>query len=286
MIRFAALACAALLAAGAAHAQPVDGRLKKILDAKSISIAYRADAMPFSFMDGDKQVVGYSIDLCTAVVKSIERKYKVKGELKIKWVPVTTQNRFEAIARGSADMECSSSTVTLSRMRQVDFSSFIFIESTGVVVRSASNTRVFDDLGGKRIAVVTGTTNERAVQSELKRRGLSATVIPFKTREEGFAAVEAGQADAFANDKLLLVGASAKAKEPGSLVMLADDLSFEPYAIALPRGDANLRLAVNAAIAEVYQGEAIVRIYGRWFGSFGKPTGLLEALYVFGSIPE
>jgi ABC-type amino acid transport substrate-binding protein len=280
---------AALLAASfalAVQAQPTEGRLKKILGTKSIAIAYRADAMPFSFVDTDKQVTGYSVDLCTAVVRSIERQYKVQGGLNIKWVPVTTQTRFQAIASGKADLECSSSTVTLSRMREVDFSSHIFLESTGVVVRTVSNARVFDDLGGKRIAVVAGTTNERAINTQLKRRGLTATVIPFKTREEGFAAVEDGKADAFASDKLLLVGASAKAKEPGMLVMLSDDLSIEPYAIALPRGDANLRLAVNTALAQVYQSDDLVKIFLRWFGPMGKPAGLLEAMYIFGAIPE
>jgi glutamate/aspartate transport system substrate-binding protein len=286
MIRFAAIALSALFAAGATHAQPVDGRLKKILDSKSIAIAYRADAMPFSFEEANKEVAGFSVDICKAVVKSLERQFKVQGKLAIKWVPVSTQTRFETVAKGQADMECSSSTVTLSRMRQVDFSSYTFVESTGVVVRTASNARVFDDLGGKRIAVVAGTTNERAVNAQLKRRGLTATVIPFKTREEGFAAVEDGKADAFASDKLLLVGASMKAKQAGSLVMLTDDLSFEPYAIVLPRGDARFRLAVNTALAQLYPTDEMGQIFVRWFGSFGKPTGLIEAVYIFGSIPE
>ena len=286
MFRIVALALATLFTAGTVHAQAVDGRLKKILDTKTIAIAYRADAMPFSFTDTNKDVTGYSIDLCTSVVTSIERQYKVQGGLKIKWVPVTTQTRFAAIAKGDADMECSSSTVTLERMKQVDFSSYIFLESTGVVVRTVSNARVFDDLANKKIAVVAGTTNERAVQEQLKRRGLTATVIPYKTREEGFAAVEAGQADAFASDNLLLVGASAKAKEPGMLVMLAEDLSFEPYAIALPRGDAALRLAVNTGLSQIYRSEELPRIFLRWFGAFGRPTGLLEALYILGSISE
>jgi ABC-type amino acid transport substrate-binding protein len=286
MIRTTALFLAALFAAGAAHAQAVDGRLKKILDAKSIAIAYRADATPFSFEDASKQATGYSVDLCRAVVKSLERQFKVQGNLAIKWVPVTTQTRFDAVARGQADMECSSSTVTLSRLKQVDFSSYIFVESTGVVVRTVSNARNFTDLGGKRIAVVAGTTNEQAVHAQLKKRRITATVLPFKTREEGFAAVEDGKADAFASDKLLLVGASLKARQAGTLVMLADDLSFEPYGIVLPRGDATFRLAVNTALAQLYPTDEMGQIFGRWFGNFGAPTGLIEAVYIFGSIPE
>jgi glutamate/aspartate transport system substrate-binding protein len=285
MFRTVVLALATLFAAGTLHAQAVDGRLKKILDSKTISIAYRADATPFSFEDDKKQPVGFAIDLCKEVVKSIERQQKVQG-LAIKWVPVTIQTRFDAIAKGQADMECSSSTVTLSRMQQVDFSSYIFVESTGVVVRSVSGARSFDDMAGKKIAVVAGTTNESAVNTQLKRRGISASVMPFKTRDEALAAVEAGKADAFASDKLLLVGAAAKAKEPGMLIMLADDLSFEPYAVALPRGDATFRLAVNTGLSQLYSGDQIVEIFLRWFGALGRPSPMVEAVYLFGAIPE
>lgn len=285
MFRTVAFALAALFAAGSLHAQAVDGRLKRILDSKSISIAYRADAAPFSFIDDKKEPVGFAIDLCKAVVKSIERQNKVQG-LAIKWVPVTIQTRFDAVAKGQADMECSSSTVTLSRLKQVDFSSYIFVESTGVVVRTVSGARSLSDLAGKKIAVVAGTTNERAVTTQLKRRGMTASVVPFKTRDEGFAAVEAGKVDAFASDKLLLVGASAKAKEPGMLVMLSDDLSFEPYGIALPRGDATFRLAVNTGLSEIYSSEEIIQIFVRWFGALGRPSPLIEAVYLFGAIPE
>ena len=140
MIRLAALVLAAFWTAGAAQAQALDGRLKRIAETKRIAIAYRADATPFSFVEDDKQVVGFAIDLCKRVVNSIERQLKVQG-IAIKWVPVTAQNRFDAVAKGQADMECGSSTVTLSRLKQVDFSSYIFIESTGLLARTADGAR-------------------------------------------------------------------------------------------------------------------------------------------------
>lgn len=285
MFRSVALVLALLFAASAAQAQSPDGRLKRILGGKTVQIAYRADAAPFSFTDG-KEVVGFSIDICKYVVASIERRYKAQN-LAIKWVPVTTQTRFDAVAKGQADMECSSSTATLSRMKLVDFSSFIFVESTGMVVKTASGIRNIADLVGKKIGVVAGTTNERAVNVQAKRYGLNATIVTFKTRDEGFAAAEAGKVDAFASDKLLLIGAAAKAKDAGSsLTMLPDDLSIEPYGIVLPRGDATLRLAVNTALSELYASGEIIDIFKRWFAEFGPPTPLMQALYIFGAIPE
>ena len=285
MFRTTTLALALLLAAGSVHAQGLDGRLKTIAATKTITIAYRADASPFSFMDDGKQVGGFSIDLCKRVVNSIERQLNLQG-LQIRWLPVTTQTRFDAVAKGQADMECGSSTVTLSRLKQVDFSSYIFIASTGLLVKSASGLRSLSDLADRKIAVIAGTTNENAIRAQLKRRQLSATVLPFKTRDEAFAALEEGKVDAFANDKLLLVGAASKAKDQKSLSLLPDELSFEPYGIVLPRGDAAFRLAVNTGLSQIYSSGEISEIFGRWFGRFGDPGPVIRALYILGAIPE
>ena len=285
MVRTATLFILALSTAGAVHAQALEGRLKRIADTKTIAIGYRADAVPFSFSDGKSPPEGFSIDLCKRVVNSIERQLKIQG-LKINWVPVTVQSRFEAVAKGRADMECGSSTMTLGRMKEVDFSSVIFVETTGLLVKTAAGLRSLSDMSGLKIAVVAGTTNERAIGAQLKRRQLDATVLPFKSRDEALAALEEGKADAFASDKLLLVGAATKAKDPRSLTLLADQLSFEPYGIVLPRGDAALRLAVNTGLAQIYAGDEIVEIFRRWFAAFGRPSPVLEAAYILGAIPD
>jgi ABC-type amino acid transport substrate-binding protein len=283
--RSAALIAAALLVAGAVHAQALDGRMKRIAQTKTIAIAYRADATPFAFKEDSNQVSGFSIDLCKRVVNSIGRQFKIQG-LQIKWVPVTAQSRFEAVAKGRADLECGSSTITLARMKQVDFSSVIFVETTGLLVKSASGLNSISDMSDKKIAVIAGTTNERAVDGNLKRRLLSATVVPFKTRDEAFDALEEGRVDAFASDKLLLVGATARAKDPGALALLQDELSFEPYGIVLPRGDATLRLAVNTGLAQLYSSGEIAEVFGRWFAAFGQPPAIIRAAYILGSLPE
>jgi glutamate/aspartate transport system substrate-binding protein len=285
MIRTSMLALSLLLAAGSVQSQGLDGRLKKIAATKTITIAYRADATPFSFTDETKQVGGFSIDLCKRVVNLIEGQLKLQG-LQVKWHPVTTQSRFDAVAKGQADMECGSSTVTLSRLKQVDFSSYIFVETTGLLVKTAAGARTLSDLSGKKIAVVAGTTNERAVNTQMTQRKLNATVIPFKSRDEAFAALEDGKVDAFASDKLLLLGVASKAKDQKSLAILADELSFEPYGIVLPRGDADFRLAVNTALSQLYGSGEIVEIFGRWFGRLGAPGAVTKVMYLLGTIPD
>lgn len=284
MLRTVFAALTALMLASAVQAQPLEGRLKRIAETKTIAIAHRTDAMPFSFTENG-QVTGFTVDLCKRVVTSIERQINVPG-LQIKWVPVTSQNRFDVVASGQADLECGASTVTLSRLRQVDFSSFIFIETTSLLVKSASGLQSFADVAGKKIAVVAGTTNERAVQAQLKRRQINATVLPMKTREQAFEALESGAADAFASDRLLLLGSFVKAKDPKAMAILGDELSMEPYGIALPRGDAALRLAVNTGLSQVFGSGEIGDLFKTWFGQLGRPSVVLEVNYLLGTIPD
>ena len=279
----AALALA--LSPALALAQPLDGRLKKIKESKTIALAHRTDAAPFSFVNDKKEPIGYSVDLCKRVANAIGEQLGVP-DLKIKWVAVTTANRFDAIAKGEADIECGSSSVTLGRMKQVDFSSFIFVDSTTLLVRKEVPGATLGELAGKKIGVVSGTTNERALATATKDRMVSVTVVPLKTRDEGLAKLEAKEIDAFAADRILLMAMAGKAKDAKSLALLDDDLSLEGYALALPRGDAGLRLAVNTGLSKIYRGGAIGEIYGAWFGSLGKPSKVLVMTYLFGALPE
>jgi ABC-type amino acid transport substrate-binding protein len=277
----------ALLSVTVASAQtqvPSDSRLKTIASAKMIKLAYRTDARPFSFVNDKNEPAGFTIDICKLVVNSIERQLGA-ANIKIEWVPVTVQTRFSAVASGKADMECGSSTVTLGRMKDVDFSNFIFVESTGMVVTKASNIRTFADMVGKRIAVASGTTNEQAIISQLKLQKIEATVVSVKDGPEAVAMLEDGKADGFASDKLLLVGAHMK--NPQALVMLPDDLSVEPYAIVLPRGDWAFRLAVNTGLAQIFRNGEVVNIFKGWFDRIGlQMSPVLRIMYGLGSLSD
>jgi ABC-type amino acid transport substrate-binding protein len=140
-------------------------------------------------------------------------------------------------------------------------------------------------MAGKKIAVVAGTTNEAAVNDQSRAHDLKITVITVKDREEGIDALESGKVDGYAGDKLLLVG--TQAKHPETLVMLPDDLSIEAYAIALPRGDWALRLAVNTGLAPVFHSGLIFAGFERWFGQFGLQPGVLsQAAWALGALSD
>jgi len=273
------------LSAIGAVAQPLEGRLKIVHDTATLRIAYRTDSRPFSFLDAQGQPTGYTIELCKRIGKYLEGELALPS-LAIKWVPVDTRSRFQAIIDGSADMECGSTSVSLSRMRIVDFSSIVFADSTGVLVKAGTGIIDFESVAGRRIGVVPGTTNMQAIRDQLKRRRLDATLVEFSNREAGFAALTRGDVDVLATDKLVLL-AFMQGANPRDFTLLPDDLSFEPFAIVLPLGDWPFRLAVNTALAKIFRSGEIVQIYGKYFGDIGfHPSVWLGAVFTFGGLPD
>jgi glutamate/aspartate transport system substrate-binding protein len=281
MLRVFLFLAAITCAADAVSAQELDGRLKKVRDTGIIRLAYRLDANPFSFVSAQGDPDGYTIDLCKFVTGSLER--QLSSKLRIEWVPVDSQNRFDSIAAGVADIECGSSSVSFARMIKVDFSSFIFMENTGLIVRVNSGISSVGDLNRKKIAVIAGTTNEAALIKEIQRRQFQTDVVRVKDRGEGIAALRNGAVDSFVSDKLLLIGAA----DGATFKMLPENLSSEPYALALPRGDWRFRAAVNQSLSQLYSSPQILDIYRKWFAAIGERPDLLRAaVYLFGTIPD
>jgi len=284
----------AALAAGTAAAQTAGAALKpvaapdtlaKIAAAKRISVAFSGDSLPFSFVDDKGQPAGFSIDLCQRVIAQIGRAAGVP-DLEVNWLVGTVAERIAMVASGKADHDCANSSATLSRLAAVDFSALIFVDGGGFLVRADSTARRFTDLAGKTIGVLAGTTTETRLDQALKSRLVNAKVVKLKDGNEGVAMLESGSLDAFASDKIKLVGLAAQAKDPNALAMLPDDLSIEPYAFALPRNDSAFRLQVNRALTQVYTSPELESIFQRWLGKIGRPSGLLAALYLLNAIPD
>jgi len=265
------------------QAQTADKALQRIRDSKSIRIAYRTDAAPFS-SDVNGQPAGYSIELCKRVVTSLEQQLKVQP-IAIKWVPANVQTRFDLVKKGQVDMECGTTTATLARMDQVDFSNSIWVDSTGLLVRKAVGAKTLGSLAGKSIAAVAGTPNAQALDDALKKALVNAKVVPTKSYDEAIGLLEDGKVDALAAGKVMLVGMGSKLKDTSVYDLLDDDIGYVPYAIMLPLGSGSLRTAVNRALSQIYGSDAIFDIFR---GSFGgaKPSLALIIMYRLNTYPE
>ena len=282
----AALWLAAALAAGPAVAQGSPSpTLAKIKAAKAINLAYSSDSAPFSSAAAGAAPVGYSIELCKRVVAQIAR---VVGEpdLKINWLAAPVAERLQMVAGGRADMDCANTTQTLARLASVDFSNLIFIDGGGLLVKAGAPINRMADLAGKRVAVLKGTTTQSRLEQLLKARNINAVLVPIDDAGVGLSLLEAGSVDAYAGDKVKLTALAVGAREPARLALVLEDLSYEPYALALPRNDSALRLEVNRALTQVYTSSEIETIFEQWLGKLGRPSGLLAAMYLLNSIPE
>ena len=258
--------------------------LAKLRATKTINIAFSADSLPFSFVDAKQQPAGYSIDLCKRVIVQLGRAAGV-DELKVNWIVGTAAERVQMVASGKADIDCANTTATQARMADVDFSSLIFLDGGGFLVKGPALTK-FTDFNDKKIGVIAGTTTEQRLDAALKQRLINATVTKVRDGNEGLAMLESGSIDGFASDKIKLIGLAAQAKDPKPLAILADDLSIEPLAFALPRGDSAMRLEVNRALTQVYIGGEIETIFNAHLGALGRPSGLLAAMYLLNAIPQ
>ena len=280
MLRFFASAVLALATAAPAGAQTLD----RIRESGVLTLGYIENAAPFSSAGAGGEPQGYSVDLCRAVVASVAA--QLKREVKARWVKLTIQDRIEAVRSRKVDLECSTTTWTLSRQQLVDFSLVTFVDGGNLLVKAGAQLARLQDFAGKRIAAIQGTTTDKALRAALARAGVQAEIVAIRTRDEGLALLEQGKADALASDRTTLIGLVLAGKSPGAYRLLDQDFSIEQYALMLPRGDHDFRLAVNRGLAGVYRSGEIEKIYQRSLGTLGPPSLLLSATYFIQNLAE
>ena len=283
---FTALLAAAIAAAShASVAEAASATLERIRVRGTIELAYRDQAAPFAFKDRDGRIRGYSVELCEKVVESL-RKSLALPALKVNWRPVDAASRLDAVAKGDVDVECGTTTITLARMERVDFSVPIYVDGGSVLVRAPSKLATLADLNGKRVAVIPGTTTEQALSAQLAAVGVMATLVPVKNGGEGLELLQAAKVDGYAGDRIVLTTLRQRAAKLDALGFLANDFSYEPYALVVRRDDPDFRLAVNRALVAVYKSGEIDAIFQRWFASLGRPGPLLNAMFYLQQLPE
>jgi len=258
-----------LLGATAAFAQTEDtpveltGTLAKVRKAGAVTIAYRESSVPFSYLSARGEPMGYSIELCRKLAEAIGE--AVGRELAFKWLAVTSESRIDAIVSGRADLECGSTTNNLERQKQVAFSPIIFVAGTKLLVKRGSPIRSYRNLAGKTVVVTAGTTNESAMQEIARRFKIDFRLVTSKDHAQSYARLEAGTADAFATDDVLLYGLLAQRQAKKEYQVVGEFLSYDPYGIMFRKDEPQLAALVNEAFRDLAEDGEIERQYKRWF---------------------
>ena len=282
-VRFCAAVCL-VLAAAVGAAEP-SRTLDRIRADGAIHLGYRNGAAPFSFKERDGTVRGYSVELCTRVAAGIQKQLGLTA-LKLEWTPVEAGDRLESVTKGRVDIECGTTTITLSRYARVDFSLPIFVDGGSVLTNADARLSRLVDLKGKRVAVIAGTTTETALKRELAAINAKAELVQVSDGAAGLALLNAGKVDGYAGDRIVLVSLRAGNADPARLALLDGDFSFEPYGLVLRRDDPDFRLAVNRALVEIYRSGDIDDIFYRWLGALGSPGPLLHSMFYLNTLPE
>jgi ABC-type amino acid transport substrate-binding protein len=259
--------------------------LDKIKRTGAISLGHREASIPFSYLGDKRQPAGYSVELCQRVAESVKRQLGL-AELRINWVQVTPADRVARLVSGEIDLECGSTTNTLARQEQVSFSLLTFADGGSLLMKIDSGLDSLADMKGRKIGVVPGTTTERALAAALVRGKVKAETVKLKDHAEGLVAVMEGKVDAYASDRVILVGLVLGSGNRERLRLSQELYSYEPYALMMRKGDPAFRLAVNRELARLYRSEEIYAVYERWLGVLGSPGPLLKSLYFLNGLPE
>lgn len=266
---------------GAAPAWPdaLSARAAHIKSTGVVRLGYRDALVPFTYRGGDGAPIGYSIDLCHAIVDALAEELGAP-KLGVDYVRVTAQDRIERVAAGDVDLECGSTTITSARAEHVAFSPVIFVTGTRIAALRTSTLRSARDLRGRRVGVVAGTTNEAAMREVDRLRGLSVVFITVPDYGAALEALQDDRADAIAADEVLLRGLLAQ-RGVRDVIVIGPMLSFERYGIALARDAPEVGRAAERALTQLAGSREIAWIYNRWFvrplpGGFalGMPMGV------------
>jgi glutamate/aspartate transport system substrate-binding protein len=269
------LALALLAGVGAAAAQDapreIGGTLRRVKETGRLALGYREASIPFSYVNRSGDPIGYSIDLCNEILDEVSK--ELGGvEIAAGYKKVTSDTRIPAVRSGEVDLECGSTTSNFERQKQVAFSPIFFVAGTKLLVRRDSGIGSYRDLKGKTVVVTAGTTNEAAIRTLSEKQKLDIRIVVSKDHADSFAMLEAGKADAFATDDVLLYGLVATTKTGDRYQIVGDYLSYDPYGLMYRKDDPDFGAVVDRTFSRLAASRELVQLYNKWFQK-RLPTG-------------
>ncbi len=266
-------------------AQELTGTLQQIKKSGKIRIGYREAEPPMSFNGKDGKPTGYTIDICKYVVTGV--KDKIGADISVEYVPVTAKERFNALVNNKIDLLCGSTTKTLSRSELVDFTQLTFVTGASLMTLKGKQINDTAALNGKKVGVVKGTTTAVVLKKLLQKTLTLAVTASYDTAGEGLEALRKGHIDAFAADQIVLIGLASNAENPSTFTIASVVFSYEPFALAVRRNDADFRLVADRALSRLYRSGEILQIYERWVGRFvPKRPPVYDAMFQLNATPE
>jgi ABC-type amino acid transport substrate-binding protein len=261
------------LSVGVAHAEELTGTLKKVHDSGVIVLGTRESSIPFSYYDANQNVVGYSQEIALKIVDAVKARLDMP-DLRVKTIPITSQNRIPLVQNGTIDIECGSTTNTFERENQAAFSNSIFLYGIRFITRKDSGVKDFADLAGKTVATTAGTSDERMLRKMNEDKHMNMAIISAKDHAESFMNVTTGRAVAFVMDEPLLYGERAKSKDANDYIVTGTPPVSENYACMFRRDDPTFKALVDDTVSKMQTSGEMEKLYAKWFTQPIPPNGM------------
>lgn len=229
-----------------------------------ISLGVRDASIPFSYKLNNDQYVGYSYEIAQRIIQEIRTKLKLPA-LKVKDIPITSQNRIPLLQNGTIDIECGSTTNNIERQKQAAFTNSIFVIGTRLLTAKNSKINDFDDLRGKTVVTTAGTTSERILKKMNADKNMNMDIVSAKDHGQADLMLKSHRAAAFMMDDALLYGERAKAKDKDKWVIVGTPQSFEAYGCMIRKDDPEFKKLADGVIAKLMRDGTAHKLYEKWF---------------------
>jgi glutamate/aspartate transport system substrate-binding protein len=246
--------------------------LTKIKSSVAITIGYREASIPFSYLGPDQKPIGFSLDLCAAIVERIKAELNLPN-LTVNYTPVNSSNRIPLIQNGTVDIECGGTANDKKRQEQVSFSVTTFVSQPRWLVKADSGLKTAGDLKGKTIVVTQGSNAVGFAQGVNAKEQLGLNIVQAKDHAESFLMLNTGRAAAFMEDDILLAGLKAAAANPDALIFLPEGYARIYYGLMFTKGDAGFKALVDDVLSKQMASGQFAKTYTKWFTRPIPPKG-------------
>ena len=271
--------CAVLLSATSVSADV----LKRIQEGGAINLGIRADAAPFSYLDQSTEASGLAVSLCEEVAREIGEELGVE-DINIAHRVVTSSGRFNALISDQTDLHCGPASATLKRRETLDFSLIYYVDGAAVAARPGGYANLFDTRKGD-VGVLDGTTTMATARDLIEQNNVSGELVKFPSHRRGLTALANGQIDLYVGDQAILLFQIEELGFEDKILVNEEVLSFEPYALAMKRGETGLRLAVDRALSRIYYDGRIFDMIQDALGDY-PISPEVRAVYEIVGLPE
>ena len=273
-MRLSSVLAALLMFSGPVTAQTLTGTLQKAKETNTIVIGFQEGSIPFSYLDANQKPIGYTIELCLKIIDEVKKQINAP-DLKVEYTPVVASNRIPLLLNGTIDMNCASATNNAERQKQVSFVNTHFLTATRFVAKKSSNVKTFDDLKGKTVVSIAGSTNIAHLNKVNTERNIGMNIVAAKDQLESFLMVETDRAVAYVLDDVQLAVAAARSKDPTGYYISAEAISPpEPYGIIIRKDDTAFKKLADDTVGAFYKSPEIEALYKKWFQSPIPPAGV------------